>query len=163
MPGGVGGAAPQGVPPIPISMKRLLNCVLFLLWQAAAHGGDAYPSTGAVEHDDQAATWLYEGKAYDSLMPTKTLEASPDFDIENPSIAMPLKQITMVAYAGLNEFTKSTNGFGISSITLRRSERQPKKWYYLVSFDGRRGRVGITITIDGHAGVIRESRHKIGC
>ena len=107
----------------------------------------------------------YKGKTYKSAMLIKTLESSPDLDLSNPALPMPLTKIVDISYSQLIKLTGTKTGWNVTTIALHNWYDNNKKWFYSVSFSSddcaSMSYISVLITVDGKFGIIKEVTEQI--
>lgn len=103
----------------------------------------------------------FKGKEYMSLMPTETLNSSPDFDCKNATLPKSFDELAKISLEELERFTGLNDHWKLHRVNLLGPSGYNTKWSYLLNFSRSIGNddfcyIPIAITCDGRLGIIKK-------
>lgn len=140
-------------------VSRFLVIVL-----AAVVSSTTIASAANKDYYEHTYMWDYQGKKYMSTLPGKTLQSSPDFNLESKQLPKTFKEIAAIARTQLSKIAKTGEEWRLSTIALNPVQNNPNKWFYTVGFDCSAPEpscITILVTIDGTLGVVKEIQERI--
>lgn len=139
-------------------------CRLIVIILAAVLSSTTSVYAKDAEAYEHSYIWDYQGKKFTTTLPSKTLQASPDFSLDSKQLPKTFREILTIAKSQLIKITKSDEGLRLSTISLRPVQNNPNKWFYMVNFEctvPEPACITILVTTDGNLGVVKEIQERI--